>query len=394
LRVLFLSFYFEPDLSAGSFRNTALLKKLISQAPTGSSIDVITTLPSRYSSFQVEAKTREKWGCATIHRIALPAHKSGIVDQSRAFLFYACKAVKIAEANVYDLVYASSSRLMTASLGAYLARKFNAPLYLDIRDIFLDTIKEALPTKLVWSCKPIFSSVEKWSFSQATKINIVSEGFKVYFETRYPGLPLSFHTNGIDDEFLSQPVYSTRTVGGRIPEVVYAGNIGEGQGLHKIIPQLAKLAEGKLKFKIIGDGGRRAQLIEALEAASVKNVVLQKPVGRAELIRVYQDADVLFMHLNDYEAFLKVLPSKVFEYAASGKPIWAGVAGYAASFVKQHVSNSAVFNPCDVDGAIKVFENLSLNTVPRSSFVDRFSRVNIMTEMATDILYLIGAPKV
>ena len=102
-------------------------------------------------------------------------------------------------------------------------------------------------------------------------------------------------------------------------EVVYAGNIGEGQGLHSILPSVrAKHFEGKLKFKIIGDGGRLPQLEQALKAAAINNVELLNPVGRDVLIQAYQHADILFMHLNDYDAFLKVLPSKVFEYAALG----------------------------------------------------------------------------
>ena len=44
--------------------------------------------------------------------------------------------------------------------------------------------------------------------------------------------------------------------------------------------------------------------------------------------------DVLFLHLNDYSAFRKVIPSKIFEYAATGKPIVAGVSGYAAEFLR------------------------------------------------------------
>ena len=394
MRVLFLSFYFEPDLCAGSFRNTALLRELMAQVPPGSNIDVITTLPSRYSTFTVDAEPQENLDCATIYRISLPVHKSGMIDQSKAFIHFAREAIKIGSAEKYDFIYASSSRLMTASLGAYLSRKLRVPLYLDIRDIFVDTIKDVLPRKLAWAMKPIFSLIEKWTFNRATKVNLVSEGFKDYFKGRYPQLPLSFYTNGIDEEFLGQPISSTDTAEEQIPVVVYAGNIGEGQGLHNIIPPLAKRLEGKLRFRIIGDGGRRAQLVQSLERAAVNNVEVLSPVGRAELIEAYRAADVLFMHLNDYEAFLKVLPSKVFEYAALGKPIWAGVAGYAASFVSQNVDNAAVFNPCDVDGAVSAFGSLSLATAPRNHFIERFSRANIMKEMAADIFISVGTPKV
>lgn len=394
MRVLFLSFYFEPDLCAGSFRNTALLNELLTQVPLGTSIDVVTTLPSRYSTFTVDAESQERRDGATIYRIPLPAHKSGMVDQSKAFIHFAREARKIGSAEKYDFIYASSSRLMTASLGAYLSRKLRVPLYLDARDIFVDTIKDVLPRKLAWAMKPIFSLIEKWTFNRAAKVNLVSEGFKDYFKSRYPQLPLSFYTNGIDEEFLGQPVSSTDTAEERMPVVVYAGNIGEGQGLHKIIPPLAKRLEGKLRFRIIGDGGRRAQLVQSIERAAVNNVEVLSPVGRAELIEAYRAADVLFMHLNDYDAFLKVLPSKVFEYAALGKPIWAGVAGYAASFVSQNVDNAAVFNPCDLDGAVRALGSLSLATVPRNDFIERFSRANIMRKMAADILNTVGTQKV
>ena len=386
MRVLLLSFYFEPDLCAGSFRNTALLKELVAQAPRGSSIDVITSLPSRYSTFTADAESQENRDCATIYRIPLPVHKSGMVDQAKAFIHFAREAIRIGTAGNYDFIYASSSRLMTASLGAYLSRKLNVPLYLDIRDIFVDTIKDVLPRKLTWAIKPIFSLIEKWTFSRAAKINLVSEGFKSYFEQRYPGSSLSFYTNGIDQEFLDIPISASETSEGKIPEVLYAGNIGEGQGLHTILPPLAKRSEGKLKFKIIGDGGRRPQLEQELKLAAVNNVELLNPLCRDDLVQAYLHADILFMHLNDYDAFLKVLPSKVFEYAALGKPIWAGVAGYAACFLDRHVDNAAVFKPCNPKSAISAFQDLSLATVPRKDFVEKFSRSSIMKEMASDVL--------
>ena len=44
-----------------------------------------------------------------------------------------------------------------------------------------------------------------------------------------------------------------------------------------------------------------------------------------ELLNYYNQANILFLHLNSIKAFEKVLPSKIFEYAASNKPILAGV---------------------------------------------------------------------
>jgi len=386
LKLLVLSFYYQPDLSAGSFRTTALVKALLDKLPGDAHIELITTLPNRYRSFSSEAPELEEHPRLTIRRVALPAHKSGMVDQAKAFIVYARHARSIVRGKHYDLVYATSSRLMTATLGAVIARSKKVPLYLDIRDIFVDTIKDVLPGKIVRFIKPFLSLLERVTIKSARKVNLVSAGFLPYFKSRYPGQSYSLFTNGIDDEFLSLPIVQTENNQDRVLNVVYAGNIGEGQGLHNIIPQLAKRFDGTLRFKVIGDGGRLTALKEAISASDSKNVDLLSPVKRDELINIYQSADILFLHLNDYDAFRKVLPSKLFEYAAMGKPIWAGIAGYAAEFVSEHVENASVFAPCDVDAAFESFKKLETAATPRTAFLARFARANIMREMAVEVI--------
>ncbi|BBJ00634.1 hypothetical protein FGKAn22_23260 [Ferrigenium kumadai] len=277
---------------------------------------------------------------------------------------------------------------MTAALGAYIASKKRAPLYLDIRDIFVDTIKDVLPRHFAILAKPVFALLERWTVNRASRVNLVSQGFAGYFRERYPDQHFSFFTNGIDDEFLSAAPRMLQERQGGAVEVLYAGNLGEGQGLHAIVPDLAKRMHGLVHFKIIGDGGKKDALRTALATAGVDNVELLPPMSRTQLIEAYQVADVLFLHLNDYDAFKKVLPSKLFEYGAMGKPIWAGVSGYAAEFVRAELDNSAVFQPCDAAEAVRVFSQLRLQNEPRDRFVAKFARMNIAREMAADIMEL------
>jgi hypothetical protein len=386
-RVLILTFYFRPDLSAGSFRTTALVEALTERWGREVHIDVITTLPHRYSSFQPETPQEEDGPGLRIRRVRLPAHEGGMAAQVRAFAHFAREAVKLAAAERYDLVYATSSRLMTAALGAFIARRTNAALYLDIRDIFVDTVKHLLPAGLRGGVTGILRPVESWTVRSAAHVNVVSPGFVSYFRARFPKVPLSCFTNGVDEEFMTAPGYDGSGQGrdsGKIV-VLYAGNIGEGQGLHSIVPQLAERLGDRIELRIIGAGGRRNELADALEAAGNRNVLLGNPLPRAQLIAEYRRADVLFLHLNDFEAFHKVLPSKIFEYGATGKPIWAGVSGYAAEFLRGEMSNVGVFRPCDVDGALRAFERLELRTASRQAFMEKYSRRKIMTAMAADL---------
>ena len=391
MKILILSFYYPPDLSAGSFRAIGLVNALMDIAGRDIKISVITTQPNRYRGFREAADSEEVNDHLTIHRIKISGHNSGMLDQTKSFIFYAYKAIKIIRNQDYDLIFSTSSRLMTATLGALVSRWKNIPLYLDIRDIFVDTVRDVLPKKSTHFLTPFFSLVERLTIRQASHVNLVSPGFEYYFKQKYPEKTFSCYMNGIDEEFLLNNLqlekFNFVKDASRLPiRVLYAGNIGEGQGLHKIIPMLAKKLEGRATLKLIGGGGRLKELQTAVKLMGVNNVEITSPMARIDLIQEYEAADVLFLHLNDHEAFEKVLPSKIFEYAASGKPILAGVSGYAADFMSQEVSNSAIFNPCDVNGAVEAFGALSTECIRRENFIKKYLRKNIMKSMAVDLV--------
>lgn len=376
MKVLILSFYYYPDLCAGSFRTSSLVDSLKKNKELD--IEVLTTKPNRYSSFKSEAKSYEKDNNVVVHRISLPSHKSGMLDQIISFFSFYRQVLKLTNEKEYDLVYATSSRLFTAFLGVRIGLKTKAPVYLDVRDIFVDTLKDVLNPILFKLISPILKSIEKYTFNRAEHVNLVSKGFEDYFKDRFLCSSYSFYTNGIDDDFICYD-YTNKSPSNII---LYAGNIGEGQGLHHIIPNMAKKLP-KFKFMVIGDGGSKSQLVK--ESAAISNVEILPPVSRRELNKLYKQADILFLHLNAYEAFEKVLPSKLFEYGATGKPILAGVAGYAADFISCELSNSAVFAPRNLEEAIVAFDRLSDVHSGRYEFINKYQRKCIMERLSNSI---------
>ena len=385
MKILFLTFYFEPDLCAGSFRNTPLFRELLQQAGVNGWIHVITTQPNRYNSFHVEGQAEVIKGNYRINRIRIPEHKSGFIDQAKSFRVYYKEALRLTRKERYDLVYASSSRLFTAFLGRRIAGRQGIPLYLDIRDIFVDTIKDVFRgRKMIQIPAGIcFKWIERYTFSKAKHINLVSEGFKVYFE-KYDKPVYSYFTNGIDDIFLNIPKPTKRD--SKVKVITYAGNIGSGQGLEKVVPMAAQKLGNRYFFRIIGDGGIKKLLKDKVEELGVHNVELLDPVSRDKLIEYYNDSDFLFLHLNDLEAFKKVLPSKLFEYAAFGKPIIAGVGGYASQFVRENLDNYILFAPTDVESMVTQLLKFEGCDKDQGNFVRKFARKNIMEEMARSIL--------
>lgn len=384
MKILYLTFYFEPDLSAGSFRNTSLVKELSRLLGDNGSIHVITTMPNRYKSFSEEAPVHEIIGNVEINRVKLPAHKSGFVDQALSFRNYFFYVLKVVRLNKYDLVFASSSRLFTATTASLVSRIKGIPLYLDIRDIFVDTMNDVIKNKLIkYPLLFFLKGVERYTFSRANHINLISGGFSKYF-SKYTECGFSYYTNGIDDEFLS--ISDLPEILNEPIIITYAGNIGEGQGLHKIVPQAAKMLGNKYKFRIIGDGGIKNVLEESILNEKLTNVELLAPTNRQRLIDYYKESHFLFLHLNDYKAFEKVLPSKIFEYGAFSKPIIAGVGGYSAEFIQRNLTNYILFAPGDFNNMVEQLIQFSYKAERRNDFIAKFNRSTINRQMADSIV--------
>ena len=389
MRILFLTFYYPPDLSAGSFRAKALVDGLQAEH-VEAKIQIISTLPNRYDSYDVSALEREDVNGLHIHRVVLSGYRGGKLGQAKAFLEFARAVWWETKNQEWDIVIATSGRFMTAVLAAKIAKRAGAPLYLDIRDLFSDTMMDLLAGRALRYVLPLFRWLEKRTLKAAQRVNVVSEGFLPFVTKIAPNQIYRTFTNGIDEAFLgfdfNKPINKTQD----LPLVVYAGNIGDGQGLHKVIPEAAKLLQGKVRLRLIGDGSCRLQLDKAISDARLSNVEILDPVPRAQLLEHYREADVLFLHLNDHAAFHKVLPSKLFEYAATGKPILAGVAGYPAEFLHSKISGVELFKPCDSIEMIASLERLLVSSqfIDRTEFCKKYARKTIMREMARDVLNL------
>lgn len=388
MKVLYLTFYFDPDLCAGSFRNTPLVQELSKTLNPHDLIHVITTSPNRYKAFSEFAPKVEKKGNILIHRINLPVHKSGFIDQSLAFKKYFFGALKLTKKQKYDLVFASSSRLFTAFLGSVISQRKKIPFYVDIRDIFVDTLRDVIKNQFIkYPLLSFLKIIEKITFNRATHINLISEGFKPYFE-KYQKSVFSSYSNGIDEEFLALNPSECASNGLKI--ITYAGNIGDGQGMEKIIPEAAKLLGQPYYFRIIGDGGKKTDLEEKIKNENISNVELIPPTSRKNIIKYYKESHYLFLHLNNYSAFKKVLPSKIFEYGATDKPIIAGVEGYAAAFIKKHLSNYILFSPGHAEDMVSQIKAHQFTFEERPKFREKFSRKRINQQLVKSMLNMVN----
>jgi glycosyltransferase involved in cell wall biosynthesis len=229
----------------------------------------------------------------------------------------------------------------------------------------------------------LLSYFEKITYSKAQHINLVSEGFKGNFKA-YKQAKFTFYPNGIDDMFLN--LTQNPGIIGQKPQIItYAGNIGEGQGLHKILIDSAKQLKETHIFRIIGDGGTKHLIEEEIAKQNITNIEILNPVNREKLLEYYKQSHFLFLHLNSYKAFEKVLPSKLFEYGATNIPIIAGVSGFANEFIKVNLRNTILFKPCDSNDLVKELKNYTYLLQERNDFIEKYRRDNISYALSVSI---------
>jgi glycosyltransferase involved in cell wall biosynthesis len=388
MRIILLSFYFEPDFGPAAIRNS-LIARSLARHESVESVDVITTMPNRWVDQHDAFSPVSREDKLTIHRVKVGAHQHGVFDQARAYATYAAQARKIINGMRCDLVYASSSRLATSLLATYISKQKNALFYLDIRDLFIETIRDYYAKSAFKLLLPALSQANAYAIRSADRINVLSEAFIEHIKTLNADADISTIFNGVDPEFClpntqadDQPKAS-RTH----KEILYAGNIGFGQALEKIVPTIAKDLPPEWKITIIGSGKHKPVLKQRI--AGLKNVKLADPIDRVELPERYQSADILMLHLNDQSAFAKSLPSKFFEYVASNKPILAGAQGYLRQFVDDNeIEGVYFFTPNDSASFSAALGQVRAPIFDRSAFTSKWARETKIAEMTDDIVSL------
>ncbi|EIF3197675.1 glycosyltransferase, partial [Vibrio vulnificus] len=102
--------------------------------------------------------------------------------------------------------------------------------------------------------------------------------------------------------------------------ISYIGNVGLAQDLSFMV----ELAEShpNFKFNIVGGGNDLERIRSLVLERNLKNIVLTGRLSWEQVLGLYEQTDVLFAQLT--EEFQTAIPSKLYEYLASGKRVIYG----------------------------------------------------------------------
>ena len=100
--------------------------------------------------------------------------------------------------------------------------------------------------------------------------------------------------------------------------------------------RLARLGRRDIVFCLVGDGAARSKLERSVDALGLGDMVIFLGRQPKEAVpTILSSSDACLVHLKPCELFTTVIPSKIFEMLAMGRPIIMGVPGDAQRIVME-----------------------------------------------------------
>lgn len=158
MKIVYISYYFPPDLGAGSFRSDVLVQKLINKLEKSDELHVITSEPNRYFKNKHYFQNKFKNKNLIIHRISVFDHKEKFIIKSLVGIKYFLDGqIRILKINP-DFVIASSARLVSGLLAYVSSKVLKIKYALDLRDLFGSFINEYSKKKLYFKGTSFFNT--------------------------------------------------------------------------------------------------------------------------------------------------------------------------------------------------------------------------------------------
>jgi len=302
-------------------------------AARGHEVEVITAHPY-YPEWQVPASHRGKrWFSERIEGVRVyrtPLYVPEKVTSFRRILhefsFAAGSLPHWGRAGFggrFDLVICVAPAFHLGLLALLYAKLRRVPLVYHIQDLQVDAAKELGMISNPTFLKTLFS-LEKLILTHATLVSTISEGMLRKIQAKGIAAEKTLLFPNWVDETHILPVpraESLRAEFGLHPTdqvVLYAGNLGEKQGLELIIEVARRFrAQPAVRFLIVGTGGGKAALEEKVRGYGLENVLFFPLQPYEKLSALLATAD-LHLVLQKKSASDLVMPSKLTGILAAG----------------------------------------------------------------------------
>ena len=343
MKILFLTDNFPPEVNAPATRTYEHCLEWIKR---GAEVTVITCNPNfphgniykgyKNKLYQVE----QIEGIRVIRVWSYMTANKGFIKRVVDYLSYAFSAFIAGLFQKFDVIVATSPQFFTTWAGWSLSKIKRKPWIFELRDIW----PESLKTVGAMSDKKILNRLEKIElalYKDASRVIAVTDAFKKNLINRgIHSKKISVVTNGSNNELFevsSKDKTLLKSLNLTNKFIVgYIGTHGMAHSLDFIIKSIRKVKDREIHFLFIGDGAIKNEVIELAHRLELKNITFLDSIAKEEVPKYLSICDISLAPLKKKDNFKTVIPSKIFEASAMGKPTLLGVQGEAQEIIEQY----------------------------------------------------------
>src|SRR5205823_2923086 len=128
--------------------------------------------------------------------------------------------------------------------------------------------------------------------------------------------------------------------------VLYAGTHGLSHGLANILDAAEHIQEHEdIRFVLVGDGAEKVGLVAEAQRRNLKNVTFLDPFPHEQMPSLLAAADVCLAHARKLPLFEGMLPMKMYEAMACGRPLLLALDGEARRIAVQEAEAAFYVEP-------------------------------------------------
>jgi len=241
----------------------------------------------------------------------------------------------------HDLVIASSPQLLVGLSGWWISFWKRVPLVFEVRDLWPESLAAVGMGAENSLLHRSLGRVAGFLYRKADHIVVVTHAFKDHLTQhwRVPPAKVSVVENGVEtSSFAPHEEPALRKQLGLEGKFVvgYIGTMGMAHGLETLLEAAASLqrTHPNIMFLLVGEGADKDRLKSALGARGLRNINLIDQQPRERIPAFICAADVCLVLLKKTELFKTVIPTKMLEFMACGRPVILGVDGQARKILE------------------------------------------------------------
>lgn len=354
VQILFISPYYPPEKGAAAVCVSENARRL---AQRGHQVTVLTTVPNyptgivppEYRGHALQAEMLD--GVRVVRVWSYSSANRGFFRRLLAHFSFGFMAPLLGSRSVGrpDIIIVQSPPLFDAIAVRLLAWIKRSPYIFMVSDLWPESAVQlgALHNRF-------FIRLAEWlewsTYRRAKLVWVVTEGIKNRLLQR--GLSserLFLLTNGVDTTTfhpLSQEQARQELGWDERFTVIYVGTHGLSHGLATVLDAAERLKEHTdLRFVLIGDGAEKPQLVTQARQRQLTNISFLEPQAHHRVPLFLAAADLCLVHVRNIPLFTGMLPIKMYEAMACGKPLILAVDGEARQVAEQKAGAAVYVEP-------------------------------------------------